>query len=70
MTSIEEYRKYNPHTETIITGKSGCLIVIDRYGLDDYGAWWTDEKHLFDDTFGCSVRGTMEDIMHELKSWT
>ena len=67
MVSIEKYREYNPYTEAIITGKSGALIVIDRYGINDYGAWWTDEEHLYDDTFGSSVRGNLDGILSELK---
>lgn len=68
MISIEKYREYNPYTETILTDTSGDLIVIDRYGPDDFGAWWTDAEHLYDDTFGSSVRGTLEAILHELKN--
>lgn len=67
MVSIEKYREYNPYTESIITGKSGALIVIDRYGINDYGAWWTDKEHLYDETFGSSVRGDLGGILSELK---
>ena len=66
MVSIEKYREYNPDTEAIIPGKSGDLYVVDRYGVNDYGAWRTDADHLYDETYGCSVRGTLETIMHEL----
>lgn len=67
MPSIEKYREYNPYTEAILTGKSGVLLVIDRYDVNDYGIWWTDEEHLYDDIYGTSVRGSLEDILHELK---
>ena len=62
-----EHKKYDEYAVSILTGKSGDLIVIDFYGPDDFGAWWTDEKHLKDDTYGYSVRGTLESILIELK---
>lgn len=64
---LKKYREYNPLTETILTGKSGALIVIDRFGPDDFSAWWTDEQHLYDETFGSSVRGDLGGILSELK---
>ena len=65
-TDIDSYRKYNPNVESIITTDYGDLIVITRYGVDDYGAWWTDEEHLYDDTYGSSVRGSFEAIQKEI----
>ena len=62
-----EYQKYDDNAVSILTGKSGDLIVIDFYGPDDFGAWWTDESHLYDDTYGSSVRGSLTDILEELK---
>lgn len=53
--------------EKIFTGKSGATIVITRYGENDYSAWWTDEDHLNDETFGYSVRGSLNDVVAELK---
>ena len=67
MPNIEEYRQYDPYTETILEGKSGSLIVINRYGIDDYSAAWTDRDHLYDESFGYSVRGTLKDILDEMK---
>ena len=64
---LPKFREYNPYTETIIEVDSAYLIVIDRYGTNDFGAWWTDEKHLYDETFGSSVRGSLADILEELK---
>ena len=61
------YRKNEPTTEAIINGKSGSLIVLHRYGQDDYSAWWTDKDHLNDETYGSSVRGTLMQIMDEMK---
>lgn len=61
------YRKYNPYTEAILTGKSGVLLVIDRYDVNDYGVWWTDAEHLYDETYGTSCRGTLESILHNIK---
>lgn len=62
-----EQRTHNPYTVSILTTKSGGLIVIDCYGPDDFGAWWTDENHLESDTYGCSVRGSLKDILRELR---
>lgn len=50
--------------ETSFTGKSGQDIIIHRYGEDDYSAWFTDDPG--DDTSGCSVRGTLLDILEEI----
>ena len=66
MVSVEKYREYNPYTESIIKVDSGILLVIDRYDVNDYGVWWTDEKHLYDDTYGSSCRGSMESILHNI----
>jgi len=51
----------------IIKAASGSIIVVNRYGADDYSAWWTDADHLDDDAFGYSVRGSLSDIMQEMK---
>ena len=64
---LPKFREYNPYAETIIEVESDYLIVIDRYGTNDYGVWWTDEDHLYDDTFGSSVRGSFDGILYELK---
>lgn len=66
--TVSEYREYNPYTDAIITTDSGYVIVVDRYDVDDYGVWWTDKDHLYDDTFGCSTRGSFESILHNLKN--
>lgn len=65
--TIEEYRQYDPNAETILKRDDGSLIIITRYGQDDYGVWFTDADHLYDDTFGSSVRGSLADIIDELK---
>ena len=44
--------------ESVFTGKSGTRISIWRHGWNDYGACWEDEY---------SVRGTLEQILEELK---
>ena len=67
MIDIKKYRKYDPNAETILTGKSGDLIVIDRYGPDDFGAWLTDEEHLYDETYGYSTRGDLIGILSEIR---
>lgn len=63
---LTKYMESNPYTEAIYE-KESCLVVIDRYGANDYGAWWTNEEHLYDDSYGDSVRGTLQDILSELK---
>ena len=67
MVSIKKYREYNPDTEAIVTGKDNVLLVIDRYGEDDYGVWWTDEEHLYDEFYGTSCRGTLAQILSNIK---
>lgn len=67
MLNRNEYRKYDPLNEAILTGKSGALLVIDRYGTDDFSVWWTDEKHLYDETYGSSIRGNLACILNEIK---
>ena len=67
LPSVQEYRKYNPYTESIILGENDVVIIIDRYDIDDYGAWWTDGEHLYDETYGASCRGTFEDVIHNIK---
>lgn len=62
-----EHQKHDPDAVSILTSKSGDLIVIGFHGPDDFSAWWTDANHLHDDTYGYSVRGTLEDILEELK---
>lgn len=46
--------------------KSGQLITVTKYGEDDYSAWWHDSENS-SETEGYSVRGTMWDIMREMK---
>lgn len=64
---LPKYREYNPYTEAIIEVDSDFLIVIDRYDVNDYGVWWTDEEHLYDETFGSSCRGSLDGILYELR---
>lgn len=52
-------------TETTFVGRSGSSIVIHRYGQDDYSAWVTDDTTKED--HGCSVRGTLLDIIEEVR---
>lgn len=44
-------------------GDSGTII-IQRYGQNDYGAWFTDDPD--DESSGSSVRGTLVDIIGEV----
>ena len=46
--------------------KSGQLITVTRYGNNDYSAWWHDSESS-SETEGYSVRGTMWQIMDEMK---
>ena len=48
-----------PTVEATFTTRAGDVITIQRYGVDYYDATW-------DDTF--SVRGTLLQVMQELKS--
>jgi len=57
----------NADEATFIGKKSGQLITVKRYGPDDYSAWWRDDSEKDKDTAGCSVRGTAEQIIEELK---
>lgn len=54
-----------PTQESAFTGRSSDRIIVHRYGVDDYAAWITDDE--FNDTHGCSVRGTFLDILEELQ---
>lgn len=51
--------------ETTFVGRSGDSVVITRYGQDDYGAWFTDDTTK--DTHGSSVRGSLLDILEEVR---
>lgn len=54
--------------EVTFTGKkTGLMITITRYGQDDYCAWWRDESEINKETAGYSVRGTLLDIVSEIK---
>ena len=44
---------------------SGDVVTIDRYGVDDYSVWFTDD--VTKDWHGSSVRGSLLDILNELK---
>lgn len=55
-----------PTTECTFKGRSCNSVVIQRFGQDDYSAWYTDDPT--DDTSGCSTRGSLESILHELRN--
>ena len=57
----------NADEATFIGKKSGQFITVKRYGPDDYSAWWRDESDRDDETAGCSVRGTAEQIIKALE---
>ena len=44
--------------ESVFVGKSGYKIILWRYGWNDYSASWEDS---------CSVRGTLQQVLEELK---
>lgn len=46
--------------------KTDQLITVTKYGEDDYGAWWHDSEDSTE-VDGCSVRGTMYQIMEEME---
>ena len=55
-----------PTEECRIVGCHGDsdTIIIQRYGQNDYGAWFTDDPD--DESSGSSVRGTLVDIIGEV----
>lgn len=55
----------SPTIECTFKGRSCKHVSIDRYGVNDYGVWFTDD--LDDDTSGCSTRGTLKDILEEVR---
>ena len=57
----------NPDEATFVGKKTGQLITVTRNGKDDYEAWWRDESEADKETAGYSVRGTMLQIIDELK---
>lgn len=58
--------RWQPNTEATFRGKrTGLLITVTKYGADDYSAWWHDKDAT--ETDGYSVRGTMRQIMNEMK---
>ena len=52
---------------TFIGKKSGQLITVHRWGVDDYSVWWRDVVDRDYDFAGFSIRGTAEEIIRELK---
>ena len=64
---MSKHRYNSPSIETTFTGKSGNVIVITRYNRNDYSALITDEEHLQYDSYGYSVRGTLTQILNEIK---
>lgn len=52
-------------TESTFVGRSGYNVIVHRYGQDDYSAWITDDTTKED--HGCSVRGTLLDIIEEVR---
>ena len=54
-----------PTIECTFKGRSCKHVSIDRYGKDDYSVWFTDDLH--DDMSGCSTRGSLEDILEEVR---
>lgn len=59
-------RNQNGNEATFRGRKSGQLITVTEYGEDDYSAWWHDSEDS-PETEGYSVRGTMWQIMDEMK---
>ena len=51
--------------EVRFIGKSGVIVTIDRYGVDDYSVWVSDD--VTDSGNGCSIRGSLLAILSELK---
>ena len=51
--------------ETRFVGRSHQDIIITRYGQNDYSAWFTNDPAK--ETSGYSVRGTLLDILEEVR---
>ena len=54
-------------TITFVGKKSGMWITVEEFSPDDYSVWWRDDSEADDEFAGCSVRGTAEQIIEELK---
>ena len=65
--AVSGFRLSAPTTETVLCDPDGAVTVIQRYGANDYGAWFTDKDHMDDDTFGSSVRGPLLDVIDEVR---
>lgn len=55
-----------PTFEAQFTGKDGIVVIIYRYGINDYSAWFTDEENIDNDSYGSSVRGSLLDVFNEV----
>ena len=57
-----------PTTESIIRFEdSHQVIIVQRYGIDDYCAVFTEDCCMNDELCGSSVRGTYLQIIDEIK---
>lgn len=52
---------------TIIGKKTGQAITLQHYGDDDYGAWFRDVTDYHNELAGFSVRGTLVQVLDEIK---
>ena len=63
LNAVQSY--LSPTIECTFKGRSCKSVVIDRYGQDDYGVWFTDDPS--DESSGCSTRGPLESILYEVR---
>ena len=57
----------NPNEASFVGKKTGIYITVTKHGPDDYSVWFRDEFAKDDITAGFSVRGTMMDIVNEIR---
>lgn len=63
LNALQEY--LSPSVECTFKGRSCKHVSIDRYGKNDYGVWFTDDPE--DEMSGCSTRGSLKDILEEVR---
>lgn len=58
----------NPNEASFVGKKTGIYITVKKHSDDDYSVWYRDEFAKDDITAGFTVRGTMWEIIDEIKA--
>ena len=67
-TNLHLYFIGDEREATFLGKKTGLLITVHRWGLDDYSAWWREDNEDRDYDFaGCAERGSAEQIIKALE---